>query len=123
MEKVFNIFPILKERKDQAGGTLSGGEQQMLAFARALMSDPNVLLLDEPSLGLAPLFVLEIFQIIQDLNRAGLTILLVEQNAQKALSIADYAYVLETGRIVSEGEGQKIASDPIVKKAYLGIEE
>lgn len=123
MQRVFSIFPILKERKDQPGGTLSGGEQQMLAFARALMSDPEVLLLDEPSLGLAPMFVLEIFQIIQDLNREGHTILLVEQNAQKALSIADYAYVLETGRIVSEGEGKKIADDPIVKKAYLGIEE
>lgn len=123
MEKVFRIFPILKERKNQPGGTLSGGEQQMLAFARALMSDPKVLLLDEPSLGLAPMFVLEIFNMIQDLNREGHTILLVEQNAQKALSIADYAYVLETGRIVSEGEGRKIADDPIVKKAYLGIEE
>lgn len=123
MERVFDIFPILKERKDQPGGTLSGGEQQMLAFARALMSAPKVLLLDEPSLGLAPMFVREIFQIIQALNREGHTILLVEQNAQKALSIADYAYVLETGRIVSKGEGKKIANDPIVKKAYLGIEE
>jgi len=123
MERVFGLFPILKERQNQAGGTLSGGEQQMLAFARALMSDPRVLVMDEPSLGLAPMFVLGIFKMIQDLNRAGHTILLVEQNAQKALSIADYAYVLETGRIVSEGEGRKIASDPIVKKAYLGIEE
>ncbi len=123
MERVFSIFPILKERKQQPGGTLSGGEQQMLAFARALMSDPKVLLLDEPSLGLAPMFVLEIFEIIQNLNHEGHTILLVEQNAQKALSIADYAYVLETGRIVSEGDGKKIANDPIVKKAYLGIEE
>jgi branched-chain amino acid transport system ATP-binding protein len=123
MERVFGLFPILKERQNQAGGTLSGGEQQMLAFARALMSDPKVLVMDEPSLGLAPMFVLGIFKMIQDLNRAGHTMLLVEQNAQKALSIADYAYVLETGRIVSEGEGQKIANDPIVKKAYLGIEE
>lgn len=123
MERVFGLFPILKERQDQAGGTLSGGEQQMLAFGRALMSDPRVLVMDEPSLGLAPMFVLGIFKMIQDLNRAGHTILLVEQNAQKALSIADYAYVLETGRIVSEGEGRKIAGDPIVKKAYLGIEE
>jgi len=123
MERVFGLFPILKERQNQAGGTLSGGEQQMLAFARALMSDPRVLVMDEPSLGLAPMFVLGIFKMIQDLNRAGHTILLVEQNAQKALSIADYAYVLETGRIVSEGEGRKIADDPIVKKAYLGIEE
>jgi branched-chain amino acid transport system ATP-binding protein len=123
MERIFGLFPILKERQNQLGGTLSGGEQQMLAFARALMSDPKVLVMDEPSLGLAPMFVLGIFKMIQDLNRAGHTILLVEQNAQKALSIADYAYVLETGRIVSEGEGQKIANDPIVKKAYLGIEE
>jgi branched-chain amino acid transport system ATP-binding protein len=123
MERVFSIFPILKERRNQPGGTLSGGEQQMLAFGRALMSEPKMLLLDEPSLGLAPRLVLEIFTIIQDLNREGHTILLVEQNAQKALSIADYAYVLETGRIVSEGEGKRIADDPIVKKAYLGIEE
>ena len=123
MERVFNLFPILKERQSQLGGTLSGGEQQMLAFGRALMSEPKVLIMDEPSLGLAPLFVLGVFKMIADLNRAGHTVLLVEQNAQKALSIADYAYVLETGRIVSQGEGRKIAADPIVKKAYLGIEE
>jgi branched-chain amino acid transport system ATP-binding protein len=123
MDRVFGLFPILKERQNQLGGTLSGGEQQMLAFGRALMSDPKVLVMDEPSLGLAPMFVLGVFKMIEDLNRAGHTILLVEQNAQKALSIADHAYVLETGRIVSEGEGKKIASDPIVKKAYLGIEE
>ncbi|UCF98996.1 MAG: ABC transporter ATP-binding protein [Spirochaetaceae bacterium] len=123
MERVFNLFPILKERQNQLGGTLSGGEQQMLAFGRALMSEPKVLVMDEPSLGLAPMFVLGVFKMIQDLNKAGHTILLVEQNAQKALSIADYAYVLETGRIVSQGEGKKIAADPIVKKAYLGIEE
>ncbi len=123
MEKVFDLFPILKERKNQPGGTLSGGEQQMLSLSRALMSDPRVLVLDEPSLGLAPMFVLEIFKMIEDLNSIGHTILLVEQNAQKALSIADYAYVLETGRIVSEGRGKEVADDPIVKKAYLGIEE
>jgi len=123
MDRVFGLFPILKERQNQLGGTLSGGEQQMLAFGRALMSDPRVLVMDEPSLGLAPMFVLGVFKMIQDLNRAGHTILLVEQNAQKALSIADYAYVLETGRIVSQGEGKRIAADPIVKKAYLGIEE
>ena len=123
MARVFDLFPILRERQNQAGGTLSGGEQQMLAFGRALMSEPKVLMMDEPSLGLAPMFVRQIFQMIQELNRAGHTILLVEQNAQKALSIADYAYVLETGRVVAEGEGAKIAGDPIVKKAYLGIEE
>jgi branched-chain amino acid transport system ATP-binding protein len=123
MKRVFELFPILEERQHQAGGTLSGGEQQMLAFGRALMSEPEVLVMDEPSLGLAPRLVLGIFEMIQDLNRSGHTVLLVEQNAQKALSIADYAYVLETGRIVAEGEGAKIAGDPIVKKAYLGIEE
>lgn len=123
MERVFTLFPALKERQNQLGGTLSGGEQQMLAFGRALMSEPRILAMDEPSLGLAPMFVLGVFKMIEDLNRAGHTILLVEQNAQKALAIAHYAYVLETGRIVSEGEGKKIASDPIVKKAYLGIEE
>jgi len=123
MKKVFGQFAVLEARQEQPGGTLSGGEQQMLAIARALMSEPKVLLLDEPSLGLAPILVLGIFKMIEDLNRQGLTILLVEQNAQKALSIADYAYVLETGRKVAEGEGKKIGEDPIVKKAYLGIEE
>jgi branched-chain amino acid transport system ATP-binding protein len=123
MQKVFRQFSVLETRQNQAGATLSGGEQQMLAIARALMSEPRVLLLDEPSLGLAPMLVLEIFKMVQDLNRRGLTLLLVEQNAQKALSIADYAYVLETGRLVSEGEGKKIAVDPVVRKAYLGIEE
>jgi branched-chain amino acid transport system ATP-binding protein len=123
IQRVFGLFPTLKERQDQLGGTLSGGEQQMLAFGRALMSEPKVLVMDEPSLGLAPMFVLGVFKMIGDLNRVGHTILLVEQNAQKALAIADYAYVLETGRIVSQGEGKNIAADPIVKKAYLGIEE
>ncbi len=123
MKKVFSQFPVLEARQNQPGGTLSGGEQQMLAFGRALMSEPKTLLLDEPSLGLAPILVLGIFKMIVDLNHQGLTILLVEQNAQKALSIADYAYVLETGRTVSEGPGKEIAEDPVVKKAYLGIEE
>jgi branched-chain amino acid transport system ATP-binding protein len=123
LKKVYRTFPILEQRQGQPGGTLSGGEQQMLAIARGLMSEPRILLLDEPSLGLAPLMVLGIFKMIQTLNKDGLTILLVEQNAQKALTIADYAYVLETGRMVAEGEGKKIAEDPVVKKAYLGIEE
>jgi branched-chain amino acid transport system ATP-binding protein len=123
LKKVYRTFPILEERQGQPGGTLSGGEQQMLAIARGLMSEPRILLLDEPSLGLAPLMVLGIFKMIEALHRDGLTILLVEQNAQKALSIADYAYVLETGRMVAEGEGKRIAEDPVVKKAYLGIEE
>ncbi len=120
LEKVYSWFPILKERGNQGGGTLSGGEQQMLAIGRALMSEPKILLLDEPSLGLAPLIVLEIFELLQKLNNEGLTILLVEQNARKALSISDYAYVMETGRIVAEGEGRLIMDDPVVKRAYLG---
>ena len=123
LKKVYLTFPILEKRQGQPGGTLSGGEQQMLAIGRGIMSEPRNLLLDEPSLGLAPLMVLGIFKMIQTLHQGGLTILLVEQNAQKALTIADYAYVLETGRMVAEGEGKKIAEDPVVKKAYLGIEE
>jgi branched-chain amino acid transport system ATP-binding protein len=123
MKKVFEQYPVLEARQNQPGGTLSGGEQQMLAIARGLMSEPKYLLLDEPSLGLAPILVSGIFKMIQEMNQKGLTILLVEQNAQKALSIADYAYVFETGRMVSKGPGAKIVADPIVKKAYLGIEE
>ena len=123
MKKVFEQYPVLEARQNQPGGTLSGGEQQMLAIARGLMSEPKYLLLDEPSLGLAPILVSGIFKMIQEMNQRGLTILLVEQNAQKALSIADYAYVFETGRMVSKGPGAKIVADPIVKKAYLGIEE
>jgi len=123
MKKVFRQFSLLEGRQDQPGETLSGGEQQMLAIARALMSEPKTLLLDDPSLGLAPMLVLGIFKMIENLNRQGLTILLVEQNAQKALAIADFAYVFETGRMVSKGPGREIAEDPIVKKAYLGIEE
>jgi branched-chain amino acid transport system ATP-binding protein len=120
LERVYSLFPILAKRRNQGGGTLSGGEQQMLAIARGLMTDPKILLLDEPSLGLAPMLILEIFQLIQTLNREGLTILLVEQNATKALSISDYAYVLETGRIVAEGPGKDLEKNPVVRKAYLG---
>ena len=120
LERVYKLFPILEKRKNQGGGTLSGGEQQMLAIARALMSEPKILLMDEPSLGLAPKLILDIFKLIQDLHENGLTILLVEQNARKALSISDYAYILETGRIVAEGSGKDLSEDEIIKKAYLG---
>ena len=120
MEQVYELFPRLKERKSQIGGTLSGGEQQMLAMGRALMAKPKLIMLDEPSMGLAPLLVDLIFEIITDLHKAGSTILLVEQNAQAALSIADRAYVLETGKIVKTGKGSELISDPDIKKAYLG---
>ena len=119
-ERVFQSFPRLKERLSQYGGTLSGGEQQMLAMGRGLMADPGLLLLDEPSMGLAPLLVEEIFAIIQEINAQGTSILLVEQNAQMALSVADHAYVLETGRIVLEGTAKEVAENPEVKVAYLG---
>ena len=120
LNQVLTRFPRLKERRSQLAGTLSGGEQQMLAIGRALMARPRLMLLDEPSMGLAPLLVREIFEIIQEINRAGTTILLVEQNAHMALSIADYAYVLETGRIVLEGPAQELAQSEEVKEAYLG---
>ncbi len=120
MEEVFQIFPRLGERRSQAAGTLSGGEQQMLAMGRALMAKPSILLLDEPSMGLSPLLVSEIFQIIEDINQRGTTILLVEQNAKRALAIASRAYVLETGRITLQGTGMELANDERVKKAYLG---
>ena len=120
MAEVFEKFPRLKERKDQVAGTLSGGEQQMLAMGRALMSSPKILLLDEPSMGLAPLLVKEIFNIIKEINASGTTILLVEQNANMALSIADKAYVLETGRITLSGTAEELASSEEVRKAYLG---
>lgn len=119
-EVVFTRFPRLKERIKQLAGTLSGGEQQMLAMGRALMSRPKLLLLDEPSMGLAPLFVKEIFSIIEDINQTGTTILLVEQNANMALSIADRAYVLETGRITLSGDAKDLAASEEVRKAYLG---
>lgn len=120
MEKVFQKFPRLAERKEQMAGTLSGGEQQMLAMGRALMSRPRLLLLDEPSMGLAPLLVKEIFSIIKEINESGTTILLVEQNANMALSIAHKAYVLETGRITLSGTAKELAESEAVRKAYLG---
>jgi branched-chain amino acid transport system ATP-binding protein len=121
MERVFTSFPRLKERINQLGGTLSGGEQQMLATARGLMSLPTLLLLDEPSMGLSPLLVEEIFRIIKEINSRGTSILLVEQNAQMALSVAHHAYVLETGRIVLQGEAAEVAANSQVRAAYLGI--
>lgn len=120
LEMVFNLFPRLRERQSQFGGTLSGGEQQMLAIGRALMSRPRLLLLDEPSMGLAPMFIAQIFEIINKIKSQGMTILLVEQNAAKALSVADRAYVLETGLITKEGTGQALLNDPAVRAAYLG---
>ncbi|MCK9444025.1 MAG: ABC transporter ATP-binding protein [Tissierellaceae bacterium] len=120
MEKVYELFPRLKERLWQKAGTLSGGEQQMLAVGRALMVRPRVLMLDEPSLGLAPLLVKDIFDIIKEIHSQGNTILLVEQNAKKALEIADYGYVLETGSLVLEGPGEELLNDEKVKEAYLG---
>jgi len=120
LEKVYTLFPRLKEREKQMAGTLSGGEQQMLAMGRGLMSDPELMLLDEPSLGLAPLLVQTVFDIIMDIRKMDKTILLVEQNAYKALSIADRAYVLEQGRIRMEGSAKEIAENPLVREAYLG---
>ena len=117
---VFQTFPRLKERRSQLAGTLSGGEQQMLAMGRALMAKPSIVLMDEPSMGLSPLLVSEIFHIIEDINKKGTTVLLVEQNAKRALSIADRAYVLETGNITLSGTGAELAKDERVRKAYLG---
>jgi branched-chain amino acid transport system ATP-binding protein len=120
LERVFDLFPVLKERLNQSGGTLSGGEQQMLAIGRALMARPRLLLLDEPSLGLAPLMVRRIFDVVSRLKSEGVTILLVEQNARKALEVADRAYVLETGLIKVSGEAKELAANPEVERAYLG---
>ena len=120
LERVYEQFPRLKERYKQIAGTLSGGEQQMLAMGRALMSDPKLLMMDEPSMGLAPILVEQIFEIIQNLHKAGTTILLVEQNAQMALSIADRAYVLETGKISLSGPADELLHNDSVRKAYLG---
>ena len=121
IENVYKHFPRLRERYKQAGGTLSGGEQQMLAIGRAMMSRPKIMLMDEPSMGLSPLLVGEIFEIIQELNRSGMTILLVEQNAKMALSIADRAYVLETGHVVMDGQAKDMLEDDQVRRAYLGM--
>lgn len=120
LEEIFELFPRLGERRNQKAGTLSGGEQQMLAIARAMMSKPKIILLDEPSMGLAPIIVSEVFEIIKSLNKKGITIVLVEQNAKAALNIADRAYVLETGKIVLEGTGKELLNNEQVKKAYLG---
>ena len=120
IEKMFTIFPRLRERKDQLAGTMSGGEQQMLAMGRALMSQPKVLLLDEPSMGLSPIMVDKIFEVVRDVYQLGVTILLVEQNASRALAIADRGYVMESGLITMTGPGQELLSDPRVRAAYLG---
>ena len=120
LDRIFQLFPRLMERRRQIAGTLSGGEQQMLAMGRALMSHPKLLMLDEPSMGLAPILVEQIFEIIRSLHKAGTTILLVEQNAQAALSVADRGYVLETGKIVTTGTGAELLASPAIKKAYLG---
>jgi len=120
VERAFTLFPRLKERQKQAGGTLSGGEQQMLAIGRALMAQPKVLLLDEPSMGLAPKIIQQIFEIIAEINSQGVTVLLVEQNAAQALALAHRAYVLETGRVVRSASGQELLNDPSVRAAYLG---
>ncbi len=121
MEEVFELFPRLEERRDQAAGTLSGGERQMLAMGRALMAKPRLLMLDEPSLGLAPLIIRDIFRVIAQLKESGVAILLIEQNARAALQIADYAYVLETGEISLEGRSAELAQDPRVIESYLGL--
>jgi len=120
MSRVLNIFPRLEERQKQMGGTLSGGEQQMLAIGRALMADPHLLLMDEPSMGLAPMLVEQIFEVIYDINQQGVSILLVEQNANMALSIADRAYVLETGKVALSGNAEDLTKNPMVKESYLG---
>jgi branched-chain amino acid transport system ATP-binding protein len=120
-ERVFGLFPRLQERRSQAAGTMSGGEQQMLTIGRALMARPRLLLLDEPSMGLAPKLIQQIFAIIREINAQGTTVLLVEQNAQQALSVAHRAYILETGSIVKEGTGAELLGDPAIKEAYLGV--
>ena len=120
LKMIYKRFPRLEERKNQIAGTLSGGEQQMLAMGRALMSHPKIILMDEPSMGLSPIFVEEVYKIIRDISAEGVTVLLVEQNAKKALNIADRAYVLETGNIILQGDAKKLMNDESVKKAFLG---
>jgi branched-chain amino acid transport system ATP-binding protein len=120
LDEVYELFPRLAERKTQFGGTMSGGEQQMIAIGRALMTKPKVLLLDEPSMGLAPMLIAQIFDIIREINKRGTTVLLVEQNAQQALKLSDRAYVLETGRVVQSARGADLLNDPKVRAAYLG---
>ncbi|HHY46290.1 MAG TPA: ABC transporter ATP-binding protein [Firmicutes bacterium] len=122
LERVYALFPVLKERQGQYAGTLSGGERQMLALGRGLMSRPGMLLVDEPSLGLSPLLTNQVLGLIQEVNRQGVTVLLVEQNARKSLAIADYAYVLQTGRIVKEGKGRDLLNDPFIRDAYFGAD-
>jgi len=121
LKLVYELFPILSERRNQTAGTLSGGEQQMLAIARGLMSKPKMIMLDEPSLGLAPKIVMQIFELIEEINKGGVTILLVEQNVQQALELAERGYVLETGKICTEGKGKELLRNELVKKAYLGL--
>ncbi|MDT7746086.1 MAG: branched-chain amino acid transport system ATP-binding protein [Actinomycetota bacterium] len=121
LERAFTLFPRLKERRNQVGGTLSGGEQQMLAIGRALMARPRLLLLDEPSMGLAPQFIAQIFRVIEEINAEGVTVLLVEQNARQALGLAHQAYVLETGEVTRSGPGAELLSDPSIQDAYLGV--
>jgi branched-chain amino acid transport system ATP-binding protein len=121
LDRVYELFPRLKERRNQIGGTMSGGEQQMVAIGRALMARPRLLLLDEPSMGLAPMIIQQIFKIISEINGQGTTILLVEQNAQQALSRSDRAYILETGEVVNSGPGPELLADPSIKEAYLGV--
>ena len=120
LDEVYELFPRLNERRTQFGGTMSGGEQQMIAIGRALMTKPKVLLLDEPSMGLAPMLIAQIFDIIREINKRGTTVLLVEQNAQQALKLSDRAYVLETGRVVQTARGAELLDDPKVRAAYLG---
>ena len=121
-EEIYQLFPVLRERKKQQGGTLSGGEQQMLALGRAMMSGPQLIMLDEPSMGLAPIVVKQVFKFIKKINESGITVLLIEQNARQAMGLSDYTYVLENGRVKMEGESQALMKDEGVQRAYLGVQ-